>query len=146
MGGQIACTSRHVTMRRPPEEIGLSLGTPSGKPILTIRCFWTVGGEPGAVSISYLAEQLAREIDIPAAVLNGQEDALDDQGQVALLPSDAFPLPWHPAKPGGPQPEAIQIEMGLPPMSAARRLRLAAGEPVTTVTVCFTDPTTRSPM
>jgi hypothetical protein len=30
--------------------------------------------------------------------------------------------------------------MGLPPPSAARTLRLSAGEPVATVTVSFTDP------
>jgi hypothetical protein len=36
--------------------------------------------------------------------------------------------------------------MGLPPPSAARTLRLAAGEPVATVTVSFTDPASGSPM
>jgi hypothetical protein len=145
MGGQITCASRQATMRRPPEEIGLSLGTPPGKPILTIRCLWTVGSEPAAVSASYLTERLASEIDISPASLDGQEDGLNDQGRVTLFPTEAFAFPWRPAKPGGLQPEAVQIEMGPPPSSAARRLRLAAGKPAAAVTVSFIDPATRSP-
>ena len=34
MGGQLACKSRHTTMRRPPEDIGRSLGLPPGEPVL----------------------------------------------------------------------------------------------------------------
>jgi hypothetical protein len=39
----------------------------------------------------------------------------------------------------------VQIEMGLPPPSAARTLRLVAGEPVATVTVSFAVPGTGAP-
>ena len=59
MGGQLACKSRHVSRRRPPEDIGRSLGLEAGEPVLAVRCVWTVGGEPAALSASYLPEHLA---------------------------------------------------------------------------------------
>jgi hypothetical protein len=40
----------------------------------------------------------------------------------------------------------VQIEMGLPPPSAARTLRLSAGEPVATVTVSFAVAATGAPV
>ena len=60
MGGQLACRSRHVSRRRPPEDIGRSLGLETGEPVLAVRCVWTVGGEPAALSASYLPEHLAQ--------------------------------------------------------------------------------------
>jgi hypothetical protein len=32
----------------------------AGEPVLVIRCVWTVGGEPGALSTSYLPERLGQ--------------------------------------------------------------------------------------
>ena len=58
----------------------------------------------------------------------------------------SFPYPWRPADAEGPRPGAVQIEMGLPPPSAARTLRLAAGEPVATVTVRFAVPASGVPV
>jgi hypothetical protein len=60
MGGQLLCKSRQVSRRRPPEDIGRSLGLEAGEPVLVIRCVWTVGGEPGALSASYLPERLGQ--------------------------------------------------------------------------------------
>jgi hypothetical protein len=60
MGGQLVCKTRQVSRRRPPEDIGRSLGLEAGEPVLVIRCVWTVGGEPGALSASYLPERLGR--------------------------------------------------------------------------------------
>jgi DNA-binding GntR family transcriptional regulator len=147
MGGQLACKSRHTTMRRPPEDIARSLGLPPGEPVLAIRCVWTVGGEPGALAASYLPERTAAALGVLPAGQPGDEDALlDAQERSGLIPPGSFPFPWRPAEPGGPQPGAVQIEMGLPPPSAARTLRLAAGEPVATVTVSFTEPQTGNPV
>ncbi len=58
MGGQLVCKSRHVSRRRAPEDIGRSLGLEPGEAVLAIRCLWTVGGEPGALSTTYLPERL----------------------------------------------------------------------------------------
>jgi hypothetical protein len=44
------------------------------------------------------------------------------------------------------QARALQIELAPPPPSAARSLRLAAGEPVAMVTVSFEDPATHRPV
>ena len=147
MGGQLACRSRHATMRRPPEDIGRSLGLAPGEPVLAVRCVWTVGGEPGALAASYLPERVAAELGVIPAAKPGEPDAaLGDPERAGLLPPASFPFPWRPAGPGGPRPGAVQIEMGLPPPSAARTLRLAAGEPVATVTVSFIDPASGSPV
>ena len=148
MGGHLACASRHATVRRPPEDIGRSLGLGPGEPVLAIRCVWTVGGEPGALAASYLPEAVAADLGVvPTAQPGEQEDAApgaqDLSGVISPL---AFPYPWRPAGAEGPRPAAVQIEMGLPPPSAARTLRLSAGEPVATVTVSFTVPATGAPV
>jgi hypothetical protein len=147
MGGQLACKSRHTTMRRPPEDIGRSLGLPPGEPVLAVRCVWTVGGEPGALAASYLPERVATALGVLPAGKVGEDDAtLGGQERAGLIPPASFPFPWRPAGPDAPRPGAVQLEMGLPPPSAARTLRLAAGEPVATVTVSFTDPESGSPV
>ena len=50
MGGQMVCKSRNVSRRRPAEDVARALGVPPGQEVLTIRCLWTVGGEPAAYS------------------------------------------------------------------------------------------------
>jgi len=144
MGGQLACRSRHATMRRPPEDIGRSLGLAPGEPVLAVRSVWTVGGEPGALAASYLPERVAAALGVLPAGLPGEEDAL--LGTQEPVSPVSFPYPWRPGAPDGPRPGAVQLETGLPAPSAARALRLAAGEPVATVTVSFTDPASGSPM
>jgi len=147
MGGQLACKSRHTTMRRPPEDIGRSLGLAPGEPVLAVRCVWTVGGEPGALAASYLPERAAATLGVLPAGEPGEEDAvLGAQDRGSLIPPASFPFPWRPAGSEGPRPGAVQLEMGLPPPSAARTLRLGAGEPVATVTVSFVDPGSGAPV
>ena len=147
MGGQLACKSRHTTMRRPPEDIGRSLGLAPGEPVLAVRCVWTVGGEPGALASSYLPERAAATLGVLPAGEPGEVDAvLGAQDRGSLIPPASFPFPWRPAGSEGPRPGAVQLEMGLPPPSAARTLRLGAGEPVATVTVSFIDPGSGAPV
>ena len=132
---------------RPPEDIARSLGLPPGEPVLAVRCVWTVGGEPGALAASYLPERVAAALGVLPAGKAGEEDTvLGAQERAGLMPPASFPFPWRPAGPDGPQPGAVQLEMGLPPPSAARTLRLSAGESVATVTVSFTDPESGSPV
>ena len=146
MGGQLACTSRHSTMRRPPEDIGRSLGLPPGEPVLAVRCVWTVGGEPGALAVSYLPERVAAALGVVPVGAAGEEDSTPAPGERGGVMSPlSIPFPGRPAGAQSPQPGAVQIEMGLPPPSAARTLRLAAGEPVATVTMSFTDTASGAP-
>jgi len=146
MGGQLACTSRHTTMRRPPEDIGRSLGLGPGEPVLSVRCVWTVGGEPGALAASYLPERVAASLGAAPATTPGDGDAASYQVPDGVPSPLSFPYPWRPAGADSPLPGAVQIEMGLPPPSAARALRLAAGEPVATVTVSFAAADTGAPV
>jgi hypothetical protein len=148
MGGHLACTSRHATIRRPPEDIGRSLGLGPGEPVLAVRCVWTVGGEPGALAASYLPEAVAADLGVvPIAQQGEDEDAAPGSQDLSGVMSPlAFPYPWRPADAEGPRPDAVQIEMGLPPPSAARTLRLSAGEAVATVTVRFAVPAAGTPV
>jgi UTRA domain len=146
MGGQLACASRHAALRRPPEDIGRSLGQPPGEPVVTVRCIWTVGGEPAALAASYLPERIAAGLGLDLAGNPGEAGAgPDGQERSGLLSPLSFPFPWRSPDAEGPRPGAVQIEMGLPPPSAARTLRLGAGGLVATVTVSFADPATGSP-
>lgn len=142
MGGQLVCVSNHSSRRRPPEDVARSLGVPLGDPVIAIRCLWTVGGEPAALSASYLPRHVAGmdSADDESAGMLGES-----AGTVLLL-SEPFPLPLRPAQAAAAQPCGLQIEMTPPPPSAARSLRLSAGDPVITVTVCFADPVTGSPV
>jgi hypothetical protein len=185
MGGQLACKSRTVSRRRPPEDIGRSLGLAPGELTVAVRCLWTVGGEPAAWCASYLAEWFAGTLGEPPAVTRPPAAAGEAPGSPAgaaeiaaadphdtLQPVDeptrtrapggycpgpaevmgvggepqrgTFLFSWGPEAAAAARPQAVLLEMGLPPPAAARRLRMAAGEPVVTVTVSFADPATQA--
>jgi len=112
MGGQMVCKSRNVSRRRPAEDIARALGVPPGQEVLTIRCLWTVGGEPGAYSASYLPPQM---------------EGL--AGELASASSPAGPAPRH------TRPRAFQVDFQPPAPAVARSLRLSAAEPAATVTI-----------
>jgi len=147
MGGQLVCKSRQVSRRRPPEDIGRSLGLGAGEPVLAIRCVWTVGGEPGALSASYLPERLARlwpDLGAPPFAPLGDGPPVDGL-PVDGLPVDgpaggeaAGPLPGEPqagapAAAGGagsPAREAGPAGPAPPPVAAqARALQIELAPP-----------------
>jgi len=137
MGGQLVCKSRQVSRRRPAEDIARSLGLEAGEPVLAIRCVWTVGGEPGALSASYLPERLGQlwpGLAAPPFAPAGNHPPVD--GLPAAVPADGEAA----------RPQALQIELAPPPSSVARSLRLTAGELVATVTVSFEDPVEHRPV
>ena len=137
MGGQLVCKSRQVSRRRPAEDIARSLGLEAGEPVLAIRCVWTVGGEPGALSASYLPERLGQlwpDLAAPPFAQAGNCPPVD--GLPAAVPADGEAA----------RPQALQIELAPPPSSVARSLRLTAGELVATVTVSFEDPVEHRPV
>ena len=114
MGGQLVCRSRQVSRRRPPEDIGRSLGLEAGEPVLAIRCVWTVGGEPGALSASYLPERLGQlwpDVAAPPFAPLGEYppvDGLPSAGPVDGLPSAG------PADGGVAGPQADEPQVGTP--------------------------------
>ena len=118
MGGQMACKSRTVARRRPAEDVARALGLPPGQEVLTIRCLWTVGGEPAAYSASYLPPGL---------------EGL--AGEVASASTPAGPVPRH------TRPRAFQVDFQPPAPAVARSLKLPAGAPAATVTTRTEDTT-----
>ncbi|HEX9541507.1 MAG TPA: UTRA domain-containing protein [Streptosporangiaceae bacterium] len=116
MGGEMVCKSRKVSRRRPAEDIARALGVPPDHELLTLRCLWTVGGEPAACSASYLPPQM---------------EGL--AGEFADASSPAGPAARH------GRPCAVQVDFQPPAPSVGRSLRLAAGEPAVTVTVRLED-------
>ncbi|HUY51358.1 MAG TPA: UTRA domain-containing protein [Streptosporangiaceae bacterium] len=117
MGGELVCKSRNVSKRRAAEDIARALGAPPGNELLTIRCLWTVGGEPAAFSASYLPAEM--------------EGLVSEFTQAA---SPIGPAPRH------GRPCAFQVEFSPPAPSVARSLRLSAAAPAATVTVRFEEP------
>jgi DNA-binding GntR family transcriptional regulator len=117
MGGQLACKSRQIARRRPAEDVTRALGAPPGQELLTVRCLWTVGGEPAAFSASYLPPDL--------------------EGLVTEVAGATSPASLAPRR---SRPRAFQVDFTAPAPSVARSLRLAAGEPAATITVRFEDP------
>jgi UTRA domain len=160
MGGQLVCKSRQVSRRRPAEDIGRSLGLEAGEPVLAIRCVWTVGGEPGALSASYLPERLGQlwpDLAAPPFAPPGAYPPVDgmpvaDEPQAGVPAAGGAGSPSSAAAREGAapavaaRPRALQIELAPPPSSVARSLRLGAGELVATVTVSFEDPATHRPV
>jgi hypothetical protein len=132
LGCQLACQRWHASRRRPPEGIGRALGLATGEPVLVVRCLWTVDGEPAAVTASYLpGRAVARLADGPARpgpAGNGWPGPAGNGPQL---------FPRGPLRAELACPQALQLELGPPPPSAARSLRMAPGEPVAIVTVSF---------
>ncbi|HEY0717638.1 MAG TPA: UTRA domain-containing protein [Streptosporangiaceae bacterium] len=54
MGSAISCRSRHVSRRQAPQDICWALGLSPGTQVRVIRCLWTSGGRPVAMSTAYV--------------------------------------------------------------------------------------------
>jgi DNA-binding GntR family transcriptional regulator len=146
MGTAIVCASRHVSMRRVPEDIAGALGLAPGDPVSVVRCLWTSHGDPAAYSATYLPEELGFLAGDPpefADVLKSPQDL------GAARPGDGGPGPEGGPE-GGPgeggadasaaRPAGLYVELQPPPPSVARSLRLATGQPAVNVTIRFDSP------
>ena len=109
MGGQLTCTSRHASRRRVPEEISRALGLAPGALVLAIKCLWAVGGEPGALSASYIPEQFA------------EFEGSGPEGDVSCLATAPPPPPPRPAPAAVPASRQAGPATGFssPPMGSA---------------------------
>lgn len=182
MGGELTCRSRQVSTRRVPEDTGRALGLAPGETVLVVKCLWLVGGEPGALSATYLPQRLAGlagdfggsplpepgsgagEDEVPAAAASqpspdgagpearGQAPGAAGTGPAgearpaAEAPGSILPGALRATQPQPGLPRAVQVELGPPPPSVARSLRLAAGQSVATVAVRFEDPVANRPI
>jgi GntR family transcriptional regulator len=129
MGLTISCQTRHLSRREAPQDVARALGLPAGAPIRVVRCVWSAGGDPAAVSTAYLRAEGADQAGEtePAAE---EDPELSSFGSVL---SHELPA------------AAVSIELGPPQPAIARSLRLSPGQPVITVTVRFDDPVAGGP-
>ena len=134
MGSAIVCQAKHVSRRPAPQDICWAMGLTPGTQVRVIRCLWTSGGFPVAMSTAYLPqspgsrEPAAGQVSVPqdedgesgwvpafdevlscpAARRAPEDDVLDSAGQGR----------------GGPPGRA---ERGAVPAAAVDRPRTAAG-------------------
>jgi DNA-binding GntR family transcriptional regulator len=140
MGSAIVCQAKHVSRRAAPQDICWALGLAPGTHVRVIRCLWTSGGSPVAMSTAYLPqspgsrETAAGRVSAPHDDESGWSPAFDDV------------LSTPPADPAGNGPDtsvaaghpaALNVELSPPQPSIARGLRLPPGQPAITVTIRF---------
>ena len=152
MGSAIVCRARHVSRRQAPQDIGWALGLEPGTQVRVIRCLWTSGGDPAAMSTAYLPQPPgsggAGGAGGARGAASGQAGLgwLDD-GEADWMPAFDTVLTEPPGQPDSPEeaaigvpggrPAALNVEMRPPQSSVARGLHLAPGEPVIAVTIRF---------
>src|SRR6201992_4366544 len=56
MGSSISCQAKHVSRRPAPQDISWALGLDPGAQVRVIRCLWTSGGSPVAMSTAYVPQ------------------------------------------------------------------------------------------
>jgi DNA-binding GntR family transcriptional regulator len=124
MGGDVACQARHVSQRGAPQEVALALGLAGDSPVRVVRCVWTAGTNPVAVSTAYVPEAIAASI--PRQALASFEEMLDRM-------------------PGATSARAVDIELSPPQPAVARSLRLVPGQSAFSVTIRFDDADAHTP-
>jgi hypothetical protein len=162
MGGQLARQTCQSVWRTPPADISRSLGLADGARALVTRCLWTVGKEPAALAASFLPQSLALRLGVappsPVPAEEALENVTSGDGTLAEgATAGTAPLdggngaaagsvlwPWQPPPEVAARARALQIDLALPPRSAARTLRLTPAELVLTVTASLADPVTRT--
>ncbi len=145
MGSVIACQARHVSRRPAPQDICWALGLAPGTQVRVIRCLWTSGGRPVAMSTAYQPPWPAAGQPASSRVSAPRDD--EDSG---WLPAFAELLSAPPAEcsepPAGDDPDsvtaagrpaALNVELSPPQPSIARGLHLAPGQSAITVTIRF---------
>lgn len=146
MGSDINCRARHVSQRRAPQDIGWALGLAPGTQVRVIRCLWTSGDIPAAISAAYLPHPPAAPQQRPGALSDAQAADTD------WIPTFDAVLSAPPGEEDGPdgagtgaaagRPAALHVEMRPPQPSVARGLHLGPGQPAIIVTIRFDDSST----
>ena len=68
MGSVIVCQARHVSRRPAPQDICWALGLAPGTQVGVIRCLWTSGGRPVAMSTAYQSPRPAARQPVTSRV------------------------------------------------------------------------------
>jgi DNA-binding GntR family transcriptional regulator len=138
MGGELACRSRQVTWRLPPEDISWALRLTTDQQVCVVRFLWTAGGEPAALCTTYVPDDIASRPDdgapaagLPAVLNLVQLTGIAEGPDAGAGGTGSRPLTGVPT--------ALHIELQTPPPSVARSLRLTAGQPAMMITIRFED-------
>jgi DNA-binding GntR family transcriptional regulator len=130
MGGEIACSARHESLRTAPQDVAWALRVTGETQVRILRSVWMIGAEPVAISTSYLPGTLAPR-------LAGESGSFADILQAPAVEG---------AAPDGNLAGAADLELAPPQPSVARSLRLLPGQTAIAVTVRFDDRATGEPV
>ena len=143
MGSAISCQAKHVSRRQAPQDICWALGLTPGTQVRVVRCLWTSGGSPVAMSTAYVPQAPGRHVP------GGQKvSAPRGDDELSWIPAFDRVLSEPPAGrdegdqepetgPAAGRPAALNVELRPPQPSIARGLQLAPGQSAITVTIRF---------
>ena len=150
MGSVIVCQARHVSRRPVPQDICWALGLAPGTQVRVIRCLWTSGGRPVAMSTAYQPPLPPARQPVTSRVSAPRDDDDEDSGwlpafeELLSAPPAEFTEPPADGGADGPdaataagRPAALNVELSPPQPSIARGLHLAPGQSAITVTIRF---------
>jgi DNA-binding GntR family transcriptional regulator len=141
MGSAISCQAKHVSRRQAPQDICWALGLSPGTQVRVVRCVWTSGGSPVAMSTAYVPQSPGSHAP------GGKVSAPRADDELSWIPAFDRVLSEPPAGgQAGQEPEtglaagrpaALNVELRPPQPSIARGLHLAPGQSAITVTIRF---------
>ena len=141
MGSAISCQAKHVSRRQAPQDICWALGLNPGTQVQVVRCLWTSGGSPVAMSTAYVPQSPGGHPP------DGKVSPPQADDELAWIPAFDRVLSEPPARGGASQepetslaagrPAALNVELRPPQPSIARGLHLAPGQSAITVTIRF---------
>ncbi len=144
-GAELTCRDRQASWREVPDDIGRVLRAGPGERVYVVHAVWAAGTQPAAHATAYLLADIASPGAASQRSAAGAAAAGAGQGLLSLTPCPELPAArWE--DPAADRPASLQVELQPPPPSAARRLRLPAGQPAVLVTARFDDPDTGRPV
>lgn len=140
MGRDLTCLSHGMVHQAASEAAVRALRLPPGTQLGVLRLAWAVDGVPAAVSTTYLARNAAQPGSLaPWIAADAGRGVLPLAVPTGDLANRGESRPAAPAS----RPEAVSVQLALPPVSVSRRLRLRPGQLAILVTVLTgTDPGT----
>jgi DNA-binding GntR family transcriptional regulator len=134
VGGDLSVKSRTVSAHPVRDEIKCALQLAPDESARTLQVLWAVGGEPAAMTATYLAPQLAESVIT-------EFDPAEPDGICAVLP--LTPLAGGDGQDvAGPSwllPRFLHTEMQQPPRWAAQALGLSASDRAVLITTRYDD-------
>lgn len=132
MGRDLTCLSYGMVNQAASEPAARALRVLPGTQLGVLRLAWAVDGAPAAVSTSYLARHAAQSGSLAPWIT-----ATADRGVLPLAAPTGEPANRGESQHADPasRPEAVSVQLSLPPVSVGRRLRLRPGQLAILVTV-----------